>query len=74
MNNLALIYSNQGKYGESEQLQLKVFNLCKKVLGLEHLKTLSSISNLATLYHIQGKHKEAENLQMEMSNPGNPEN
>ena len=74
MENLARTYLDQGKYDKAEVLQLKVMDLCKKVLGLEHPRTLCRISDLATTYVIQGKHKEAEKLQMVMSNSGNPAN
>ena len=74
MANLVVTYSDQGKYEEAEVLQLKLLDLCKKVLRLDHPKTLSSISDLAAIYVSQGKYEEAEQLEMEMSKSGKPEN
>ena len=64
MANLAIIYSNQGKYGKAEELELKVVDLCNKVLGPEHAQTLTSMANLAITYSNQGKYEEAEELEL----------
>ena len=45
--NLAVTYSEQGKYDEAEELQLKVLDLHRKMLGPEHPNTLTSMANLA---------------------------
>ena len=41
MTDLAVTYSDQGKHEEAEELELKVLNLHKKVLGSEHPDTLT---------------------------------
>ena len=56
MGNLAITYSNQGKWNEAEQLELQVMNLRlrKKLLGPEHPDTLKSMENIAITYSNQG--------------------
>ena len=64
--NLALIYNNQGRWREAEELQAKELNICSRVLGEEHPDTLTSITNLASTYRDQGRWKEAEELDMQV--------
>jgi Tetratricopeptide repeat len=45
-----LIYSNQGRWKEAEELEMQVIEKRKRVLGAEHLDTLTSIGNLASTY------------------------
>ena len=66
MVNLAATFSNQGKYEEAEELELKVLGVHKKLLGPEHPHTLDSMMNLARTYSAQEKYEEAEKLQMEI--------
>jgi len=66
MNNLAMTYSNQGKYEEAAQLQLKVLDLYKRALGPEHPDTLCSMNNIAFIYSNQGKYKEAVQLHLKV--------
>ena len=62
MNNLAMTYSNQGRWKEAEELFVQVMGTRKRVLGPEHLVTLSSMANLAWTYSHQGRLREAEEL------------
>ena len=64
MHNLALTYSDQGRFNEAEELQEQVMMTSSRVLGLEHSSTLTSISNLALTYLSQGRWKEAEELEV----------
>jgi hypothetical protein len=50
MANLASTYRNQGRWGEAEQLDVRVMETRKTVLGAEHPDTLTSIANLASTY------------------------
>jgi Tetratricopeptide repeat len=50
MNNLALIYSNQGCWKEAEELQMQVMKTSKRVLEPEHPDMLNSMNNLALTY------------------------
>ena len=43
MNNLALVYSLQGKYAEAETLHGQNPEIRRRVLGPEHLDTLASM-------------------------------
>ncbi len=62
MNNLALLYESQGRYGEAAPLCKEALQLRKKVLGKEHPDTLISMNNLAELYKSQGRYGEADPL------------
>jgi hypothetical protein len=42
MGNLAVTYSNQGKWNEAEQLEVQVLDMRKKLLGAEHPDTLQA--------------------------------
>ena len=53
MNNLAVLYQAQGRYGEAEPLYKRALEACERVLGPEHPHTLLSVSNLALLYFEQ---------------------
>ena len=50
INNLALFYKSQGRYGEAEPLYQQALVESEQVLGLEHPYTLRSVNNLAGLY------------------------
>jgi tetratricopeptide (TPR) repeat protein len=63
MNNLALIYWNQGKWREAAELQEKVLEAMTRTLGKEHPDTLMSMSNLASTYLTQGNLREAAELE-----------
>ena len=60
MGNLAVTYSNQGRWNEAEQLEVQVMNMRKELLGEEHPDTLLSMGNLAVTYSNQGRWNEAE--------------
>ena len=55
MVNLAVIYRNQGRWKEAEELQVQVIKISKRMLGEEHPFTLSSMVNLAATYRNQGR-------------------
>ncbi|KAH8669663.1 hypothetical protein BGZ60DRAFT_564114 [Tricladium varicosporioides] len=55
------LYSD-GRYNEAEKQFIEVFTTRKRVLGLEHPSTLTSMANLASTYQKQGRWKEAEEL------------
>ncbi|KAF1818224.1 uncharacterized protein K489DRAFT_292282, partial [Dissoconium aciculare CBS 342.82] len=62
MANLASTYRNQGRWGEAEQLEVRVMETSKTVLGAEHPYTLTSMANLAGTYTDQKRWTEAEEL------------
>ena len=48
--NLASIYSNQGQYDATKELELQVIETRKIKLGVDYLDILYSIANLASTY------------------------
>ena len=62
LNNLAVLYQSQGRYGEAEPLFEQALQLRREVLGERHPDTLTSLNNLAGLYERQGRYGEAEPL------------
>jgi len=62
MANLALTYTDQGRWKEAEELGVQVLETKKRVIGPEHPSTLTSMANLASTYRNQGRWKEAEEL------------
>jgi tetratricopeptide (TPR) repeat protein len=65
MNNLAILYRNQGRYDEAEPLYLETLEARRRISGDDHPHTLSSKHNLAVLYWNQGRYDEAEPLYLE---------
>jgi tetratricopeptide (TPR) repeat protein len=53
---------NRGSYSVANTLAEQALGLCEKVLGKEHLDTLTSMSNLALVLDRQGKYEEAEKM------------
>src|SRR5262249_16063197 len=49
LNNLALLFSDQGCYEEAEPLYKRALAIREKVLGPEHPHTPTSLTNLASL-------------------------
>lgn len=63
INNLALLYVNQGRYTEAESLCRRALLIREQQLGPEHPSIATSLNNLAELYRAQeGKDAEAEPL------------
>ena len=62
LNNLALLYSTQGKYEEAEPLYKRSLGIKEKSLGADHPEVAINLVNLANLYRQQGKYEEAEPL------------
>jgi hypothetical protein len=62
MASLARTYWNQGRWGEAEQLEVRVMETRTRVLGAEHPDTLLSIADLAATFKDQGRWDEAEQL------------
>jgi eukaryotic-like serine/threonine-protein kinase len=59
MNDLAEVYTDQGKFPLAQALQMKVYETRSRVLGEEHPDTLHSITLLADLYEKQGQYAQA---------------
>ncbi len=59
---LGLLYSDQGKMKEAEDMYLRALTGYEKAWGPEHTSTLDTVHNLGALYSDQGKMKEAEDM------------
>jgi hypothetical protein len=66
MRKCAITLHSDGRYKEAEKLFVQVIETRKRVLGNEHLDTLSSTTNLASTYRYQGRWKEAEELEVQV--------
>ncbi|HZI56572.1 MAG TPA: FxSxx-COOH system tetratricopeptide repeat protein, partial [Verrucomicrobiae bacterium] len=62
LNNLAILYTVQGRHAEAEPLHQRALAIREKVQGPEHPDTATNLNNLAELYKRQGRHAEAEPL------------
>ena len=62
MDNLAGVLSDQGKYGQAEEMYRQVLGLSETVLGKEYPDTLTSMDNLAGVLSDQGKYGQAEEM------------
>ncbi len=62
INNLAIAYYHNGKYGRAEELYRRALQLYKKVKGEEHELTANCMDNLAALLHSKGELDAAEEL------------
>ena len=62
----ALVFSEAGRWKEAEELEVRVMEARKRVLGEEHPDTLVSIGNLASTYRGQGRWTEAEELEVQV--------
>ncbi len=62
INNLAFLYSSQGKLADAEPLYKDALVMNKRLNKGDHPGTASSLSDLAFLYQAQGKYADAEML------------
>ena len=53
---------NQGQWKEAEELEIRIMETMKKVLGPDHPSTLASMANLVLIYRSQERWEEAEEL------------
>ncbi|KAI7264948.1 hypothetical protein KC343_g2760 [Hortaea werneckii] len=56
----------QGRWGDAEELQVKVKGTMVRILGPEHPSTLTSMANLAATYMNQGRWGDAKELQVKV--------
>ncbi|KAI9880614.1 MAG: hypothetical protein M1830_001965 [Pleopsidium flavum] len=64
----AYVYSENGRWPEATELQVKVMDMRLKTLGLEHTDTLKAIVDLGWTYWNLGRMNEAEELQLKVMN------
>jgi tetratricopeptide (TPR) repeat protein len=60
--NLALVYADQRKYGEAEELYKRALAVREQALGASHPDVGQTLHNLALVYWTQGRYSEAEGL------------
>jgi tetratricopeptide (TPR) repeat protein len=65
LNNLALLYDNQGRYDEAEPLYQQALELRRELLGDRHPDVAGSLFNLGGLRYNQGRYPEALDLFLE---------
>jgi Tfp pilus assembly protein PilF len=61
-HNLGLLYADQGKLVEAEQMYQRALQGYEKAWGPEHTSTLGTVNNLGLLYADQGKLVEAKQM------------
>ncbi|KAM0339924.1 hypothetical protein ACHAPU_010757 [Fusarium lateritium] len=66
MGIIAIIYDQQGRLKDAEQLYVETLQATKSILGPDHPSTLATMNNLASLFHSQGRLEEAEKLKNEV--------
>ena len=64
LNNLALLYRNQGHYTEAEPLHKRALAIREQALGPEHPDVATSLENYATLLRETGRSAEAAELEL----------
>ena len=60
VNNLGLLYANQGKLVEAKQMYQRALQGKEKAWDPDHTSTLDTVNNIGLLYTNQGKLIEAE--------------
>ena len=63
LNNLALLYRNQGKYAQGEPLLKRSLAIMEKALGPEHPNTAQSLENYAVLLRKMDRNAEAKKME-----------
>jgi tetratricopeptide (TPR) repeat protein len=62
LNNLAIVYKEQGKYADAEGLFKRALAIQEKTRGKDHPDVAATLNNLAVVYLEQGKYADAEGL------------
>jgi tetratricopeptide (TPR) repeat protein len=62
LNNLAVVYDEQGKYAEAEGLFKRALTIREQAVGANHPDVAETLNNLANVFEEQGKYGEAEGL------------
>ncbi len=64
LNNLAVLYQDQGKYTEAEPLYQRTLAIWEKALGPEHPLVATSLENSANLLRTTGREDEAIDMEI----------
>jgi tetratricopeptide (TPR) repeat protein len=65
-SNMTLIYKDQSRLKEAEDIAVQAMEKCTTVLGTNHPDTLMSMANLASIYQDQNRWQEAEELESQV--------
>ncbi|KAI1370745.1 hypothetical protein F4677DRAFT_457595 [Hypoxylon crocopeplum] len=65
-NTLGLVYHDEGRWTEAEELFVQVMETRKTKLGIDHPDTLTNMANLASTYWNQGRWDDAEKLEVQV--------
>jgi tetratricopeptide (TPR) repeat protein len=60
--NLGILYADQGKLDEAEEMYQRALQGYEKAWGPDHTSTLKTVNNLGNLYNSRGKLDEAEEM------------
>ncbi len=59
LNNLATLYTKQGKHSQAEPLLEQSLTICEQRLGYEHPNTLKAVKQLSYCYENKGEYKQS---------------
>ena len=62
LNNLGMLYVDQGQYEKAEPLCKRALAVTEKVLGPDHAGVAVLLKNMAEVYRKTGRGQEAENF------------
>jgi CHAT domain-containing protein/tetratricopeptide (TPR) repeat protein len=65
LNDIAVLYTDSGKFEQADSFSLKAYAVCKAVLGNEHKETIFSLLTLANTYLKFAKYDNAESYYLE---------
>lgn len=68
LNNLSIMYSNQGKYDKAEPLLIESIELTKQLDGVNHPSYAQSLNNLSVFYKNTSSFKKAESYALQAIN------
>ena len=63
LNNLAVLYSSQGKYVEAEPLYQRALAIYERVFGAAHPDVARVLGNMAGLYKNMGREEDARRVE-----------
>ena len=63
LNNLALLYSAQGRYAQAESLNQRALGIQEKALGPEHPQVATLLENYAALLHKLNRDAQADKIE-----------
>jgi tetratricopeptide (TPR) repeat protein len=59
VNNMGLVFDNQGEYGKALEWYQRALDGCEKTLGKDHPSTLDTVNNMGLVFDNQGEYGKA---------------